>query len=125
MSTFALPVRLAASASGISVHSVRRAASPTPYPGYTGNTNLITPGVWGFIAILVVAIITILLLVDMTRRIRRSRYREEVRIKLEEEQAEADRAAEAAQRKANRGKRIPTNIDEPGSTPIVPKWGSD
>ena len=42
---------------------------------------------------------TILLLLDMTRRIRRSRYREEVRIKLEEEQAAADAAA-AGGRKA-------------------------
>jgi hypothetical protein len=79
------------------------APSPTPYPGYTGNTNLITPGVWGFIAILAVGVITIFLLVDMTRRIRRSRYREEVRLKLEAEQAEADAAAAAAARKANRG----------------------
>jgi hypothetical protein len=78
--------------------------APTPFPAYTGNPNLITPGVWGFIAILVVAILTILLIVDMTRRIRRSRYREEIRIKLEEEQAEAERKAAAAERKANRGK---------------------
>ena len=78
--------------------------SPTPFPAYTGNTNLITPGVWGFIAILLVAIVTILLLIDMTRRIRRSRYREEVRLKLEAEQAEADALAEAAARKAARHK---------------------
>jgi hypothetical protein len=74
--------------------------SPTPFPDYTGNPNLITPGVWGFIAILAVAVATIFLLIDMTRRVRRSRYREEVRIKLEEEQA----AADAASRKPNRGK---------------------
>jgi hypothetical protein len=81
--------------------------SPTPFPDYTGNPNLITPGVWGFIAILVVAIATILLVVDMNRRIRRSRYREEVRIQLEEEQVAADEAAAAAARKANRGKPKP------------------
>jgi hypothetical protein len=78
--------------------------SPTPFPDYTGNPNLITPGVWGFIAILAVAVATIFLLIDMTRRVRRSRYREEVRIKLEEEQVAADAAAAAAARKANRGK---------------------
>jgi hypothetical protein len=78
--------------------------SPTPFPDYTGDPNLITPGVWGFIAILVVGVVTIFLLIDMTRRIRRSRYREEVRIKLEEEQAAADAAAAAAARKTNRGK---------------------
>jgi hypothetical protein len=80
------------------------APSPTPFPDYTGNPNLITPGVWGFIAILLVAVVTILLLIDMTRRIRRSRYREEVRLKLAAEQAEADAAAEAAARKAARHK---------------------
>ena len=78
--------------------------SPTPFPDYTGDPNLITPGVWGFIAILAVGIATVLLIIDMNRRIRRSRYREEVRIKLEEEQAAADAAAAAAARKANRGK---------------------
>jgi hypothetical protein len=103
------------------------APSPTPYPGYTGNTNAITPGVWGFIAILGVALLTILLIVDMTRRIRRTRYREEVRIKLEAEQAEADAAAAAAARKANRGK--PRSIDgrildaRPVDDTDSPKWG--
>ena len=76
--------------------------SPTPYPGYSGNTNLITPGVWGFIAILLVAVATVFLIVDMQRRIRRSRYREEIRLKLEEEQAAADAKAAADARKAGR-----------------------
>jgi Ca2+/H+ antiporter len=84
--------------------SVLAAASPTPYPGFSGNPDTITPGVWGFVAILVVAILTIFLLIDMTRRIRRSRYREEVRIKLEEEQEAAQKAAEKAARKS--GKRV-------------------
>jgi hypothetical protein len=81
------------------IHAGLAAASPTPYPAYTGNPNLITPGVWGFIFILLVGVATIFLLVDMNRRIRRSRYREEIREKLEAEQAEADRAAAAAERK--------------------------
>jgi hypothetical protein len=72
------------------------APTPTPFPDYTGDPNLITPGVVGFIAIFVVAVATVFLLIDMTRRIRRSRYREEVRIKLEAEQAEADAAAAKA-----------------------------
>ena len=59
--------------------SPRRPRRPTPFPDYTGNPNLITPGVWGFIAILAVAVATVFLILDMTRRIRRSRYREEVR----------------------------------------------
>jgi hypothetical protein len=91
--------------------------SPTPFPDYTGDPNLITPGVWGFIAILAVGIATIFLLIDMTRRIRRSRYREEVRIKLEEEQRAADAAAAAAARKANRGKPEPKPTDDGSTTP--------
>jgi hypothetical protein len=94
------------------------AATPSPFPDYTGNPNLITPGVWGFIAILVVAVATVLLLIDMNRRIRRSRYREEVRLKLAEEQAEADAASAAAARKAGRGKAKPA--DGPDT---APKWG--
>jgi hypothetical protein len=43
----------------------------------------VTPGVAGFIAIAVVAVVTILLVVDMTRRIRRTRYRSEIRERLE------------------------------------------
>jgi hypothetical protein len=81
---------------------VVQAATPTPYPAYKGNTNLITPGVIGFIAIFLVAVVTVFLLIDMTRRIRRSRYREEVQLKLEAEQIAADEAAAAAERKANR-----------------------
>ena len=97
------------------------APSPTPFPAYTGNANLITPGVWGFIAILLVGVATIFLLVDMTRRIRRSRYREEVRIKLEEEREAADAAAAAAARKANRGRPgTPKPIDDGTASP---KWG--
>jgi hypothetical protein len=45
----------------------------------------VTPGVAGFIAIAAVAVITILLIVDMTRRIRRTRYRAEIRERLEAE----------------------------------------
>jgi hypothetical protein len=78
------------------------ASTPTPFPDYTGDPNLITPGVWGFIAIFLIAVATIFLIIDMNRRIRRSRYREEVRVQLESERAEADAAAEAEERKAGR-----------------------
>nr|WP_194241484.1 hypothetical protein [Galbitalea soli] len=64
-------------------------STPTPFPDYTGDPNLITPGVVGFIITFLVAAATVLLLLDMTRRIRRSRYREEIRQKLEAEAAEA------------------------------------
>ena len=50
--------------------------------------NLVTPGVAGFIAIAAVTILVILLLIDMARRMRRVRYRGEVRERLAAEQAE-------------------------------------
>lgn len=49
--------------------------------------NTVTPGVAGFVAIALVAIAVIVLLVDMTRRVRRVRYRGEVRERLEAERA--------------------------------------
>lgn len=52
--------------------------------------NTVTPGVAGFVAIALVAIAVIFLLIDMTRRIRRVRYRGEVRERLEAEQAMID-----------------------------------
>lgn len=57
---------------------------PTLPPGFDPNT--VTPGVEGFIAIALVAIGAIFLIVDMTRRIRRVRYRGELREQLEAEQ---------------------------------------
>jgi hypothetical protein len=91
--------------------------SPTPFPDYTGNPDLITPGVAGFVAIFAIALITVLLIVDMTRRIRRSRYREEVRIKLEQEQVAAAEVAAAAARKAGRGTRAVAPTDDQTTPP--------
>jgi Na+-transporting methylmalonyl-CoA/oxaloacetate decarboxylase gamma subunit len=54
----------------------------------------VTPGFVGFAAIVVLLIAVILLIWDMNRRIRRVRYREEVREELDAE--EAARAADAA-----------------------------
>lgn len=61
------------------------AATPSPSPTSTVPDVDVTPGVAGFIAIAVVAIVTILLVIDMTRRIRRTRYRSEIRERLESE----------------------------------------
>ncbi|OII12065.1 hypothetical protein [Curtobacterium sp. MCBA15_008] len=69
------------------------AATPSPSPTSTVPDVDVTPGVAGFIAIAVVAIVTILLVIDMTRRIRRTRYRAEIRERLE---AEANGTAEDA-----------------------------
>lgn len=55
--------------------------------------SLVTPGVVGFVVSLLVAVGAILLILDMMRRVRRVRYRGEVREQLEEER----RAASAAE----------------------------
>lgn len=67
-------------------------ATPVPSPSAEFDPNVITPGPLGFTAMALVTIAVVFLIVDMVRRIRRVRYREEVReqIRLEQEQAAAD-----------------------------------
>ncbi|WP_065570252.1 hypothetical protein [Microbacterium oleivorans] len=74
--------------------------SPTPTgpsPTPTGPpAESVTPGVAGFIAIAVVAIVIVLLAIDMLRRIRRAQYRTDVNEMLDAEEAAArgDRSAD-------------------------------
>lgn len=60
----------------------------TPEPIIDDTYN--SPGTVGFIATFLVAVGAVLLFLDMTRRVRRSRYREEIRNKLEQPEAGAD-----------------------------------
>jgi capsular polysaccharide biosynthesis protein len=53
--------------------------------------NIVTPGVVGFVATILVAVVTILLVWDMVRRIRRQRYQAEIEAKLDAEQAAASK----------------------------------
>ncbi len=57
--------------------------------GSTPDPDTVTPGVIGFLAILFLAVATILLVLDMLRRVRRVRYRGEVREQLDRERAAA------------------------------------
>lgn len=50
---------------------------------------LVTPGVVGFIVTFAVGLAALLLILDMVRRVRRVRYREEIREKLDREAAES------------------------------------
>lgn len=59
-------------------------------PPFEGDPNTVTPGVAGFFAIFLVALASIAIIVDMSRRIRRVRYRGEVRERLEAERAAAE-----------------------------------
>lgn len=63
-------------------------STPSPLPAYEGDVNLITPGVVGFTITFLIAIATVFLLLDMTRRVRKVRYRSEVREQIAIEQAE-------------------------------------
>ncbi|MFS0715186.1 hypothetical protein ABC195_15025 [Microbacterium sp. 2P01SA-2] len=64
-------------------------SAATPIPEITVDPTSVTPGPWGFGAIVVLTIAVVLLLLDMLRRVRRGRYRAEVREQLDEEDAAA------------------------------------
>ncbi|KAB1864109.1 hypothetical protein [Microbacterium algeriense] len=70
--------------------------TPMPTPSMTVDPVSVTPGFIGFAAIVIVVLAVILLIWDMNRRIRRVRYREEVR-----EELDAEEAALAAEREAS------------------------
>ena len=66
-------------------------STPVPSPSETVNPDLVTPGPWGFLVIALLAVVVILLITDMMRRIRRGRVRADIREELDaEEKAEAD-----------------------------------
>lgn len=72
----------------ISWLSVFMATTPTPDPDF--NPDTVTPGWIGFVAIFVVAIGTVVLVLDMVRRVRRTRYRAEIQERLEAERQAAE-----------------------------------
>lgn len=63
------------------------AATPTPTPTSGPNEDQVTPGVVGFTVTFLIAVAVVLLVIDMTRRIRRVRYRAEIAEKLDAEQS--------------------------------------
>jgi hypothetical protein len=90
--------------------------TPMPTPSMTVDPVSVTPGFVGFAAIVVVVIAVILLIWDMNRRIRRVRYREEVRDELDAEEAaraEGDTAAPGAGAPASEGTVTPDGDDTP------------
>lgn len=64
-------------------------ATPSPTPSIV-DANVVSPGPWGFVFTAFIALATIGLIYDAVRRIRRVRYRDEIRAKLEAELAERD-----------------------------------
>jgi uncharacterized membrane protein len=66
----------------------------TPAPAEDFDPNVVTPGVIGFILTIVVVFAVVLLMVDMSRRMRRVRHRAEINERLDAEEAAAARGEE-------------------------------
>ena len=60
----------------------------TPDPDFDPNT--VTPGVVGFLVFFLIALATLLLCLDVVRRIRRTTYRAEIKARLDAEIAARD-----------------------------------
>jgi hypothetical protein len=98
--------------------------TPSPTPTAEFDPDTVSPGPLGFLAIFFVAVVVLLLMVDMTRRIRRTRYREEIRARLEAEKLEADLARDSAPERAPRDDVRPEPGD-PGDAPDAPATPGD
>ena len=86
---------LAAALDGVPLAAAAAVAAVTPSPAPTVDPDLVTPGPWGFAAIVFIALAVVFLVWDMQRRIRRTRYRDEINDELDAEEA-AERQGEAA-----------------------------
>ncbi|MFE1663899.1 hypothetical protein [Microbacterium sp. P02] len=89
--------------------------TPTPAPSSV-DPDLVTPGTWGFVAIAFVAVAVILLVWDMLRRIRRGRYRAEVREELDAEELANEQADAAVRASDTDGEDIDPVEDGTGDT---------
>ncbi|WP_424936517.1 MULTISPECIES: hypothetical protein [Bacteria] len=98
---------------------LRTAVSPTPSPTPAVDPTLVTPGPVGFAVMALLVVVVVVIVWDMQRRIRRVRYREEVREELDaEERAAKDGVAED-------GARATAVADEPGEDGISGRWRPD
>lgn len=93
------------------------AVSATPSPVQTVDPVLVTPGPAGFVAIAVVALAAIALVWDMQRRIRRTRYREEVNADLDAEEIAIAQARDAERASETDGQSIDPDAVDPDPRP--------
>jgi hypothetical protein len=95
---------------------LRAAATPTPSPSPAQfDPDTVTPGLVGFGITFLIAVAVVLLIIDMVRRIRRVRYRDEIRQLLDEEQLrELDQDADPGPR-----------LDDDPPVPPAPSTGKD
>jgi hypothetical protein len=93
---------------------IHAASTPSPTPTTDPASTFYSPGTVGFLATFFVTAAVILLIFDMVRRVRRVRYREEIRLKLE---AEAQAAAAPAKKPAakKRAAKKPSSTKAAGS----------
>jgi len=63
------------------------AVTPSPSPSPAFDPTVVTPGWIGFVITFAIALLTVALILDMTRRVRRVRYRSEVQDMLAAEDA--------------------------------------
>lgn len=101
---------LLASASAV-LASVVAEDTTTPDP------DTVTPGIVGFIVTFMVMAVTLLLVIDMVRRVRRVNYRAQVQEELQAELAERDAAAAASGTPVKPGS-APATGDEPSVGPL-------
>lgn len=74
---------------------IAAAATPSPAPSSPPD-DLVTPGPAGFVVIALLGVAVFLLVFDMLRRIRRGRYRAEIREDLDAAERQADAAVRAS-----------------------------
>ncbi len=98
------------SVSALATRILAETGNPSSPGVQTVPDSVVTPGWIGFLAIFGVALATVFLIVDMTRRVRRTRYRGEVREQIEAEREEAARAA------AGLDDELRGETDDPDST---------
>ncbi|WP_205708836.1 hypothetical protein [Kineococcus siccus] len=92
------------------------AATPSPSPSTTPevDADLVTPGLWGFVALFFLALAVYFLGRSMARRVRRVNQRARIEAELQEEESRADGTAPDGPRSAP---TVPAPADEdpPGS----------
>lgn len=96
LATAAALVGSVASTAGHSVLSaLLTVATPTPTPPPEFDESLVTPGPVGFLVVFGIAAITVLLILDMVRRVRRVRLRQEIEAEAQLARAAADEASDS------------------------------
>ena len=65
---------------------LRAATTPSPTPTMTVDPNSVSPGPLGFVVMAILVAAVVILLIDMNRRVRRARYRDEINEQLDQEQ---------------------------------------